>query len=140
MCQSIATFYQFCGCPGASYQQKCSVSTSLCASLLARPTPLKLECYCPEHSARKFKTVRQDERDTKLFDQEYRKVLKRESQQARKREQEDEANERTKYEHFWDKDRRKVAAYKRGNSEKKAGLRPGIREKSDGICRVMKAA
>ena len=41
------------------------------------------------------------------------------------------------YEQFLEKDRREVEEYKRRKAEKKAGLRPGIREKSDGICRIM---
>ena len=68
--------------------------------------------------------------------------MQRESQQSLLRDAADRRRrereiERQKYEEYLTKDRRKVEQYKLRKAEKKAGLRPGIREKSDGICCVM---
>lgn len=83
MCQSVVTLYLFCGChAGAAYEQRCSEPSSNCEYLLAKPTPLKLQCYCPEHSSQTFKSVREEKRDTKRVETEYRKILLRETQQT----------------------------------------------------------
>jgi hypothetical protein len=144
MCQSIVTNYAFCGCTGATYQQKCPEPSSTCELLLARPTPAKLQCYCEKHSSKPFKTRREDERESKRIDKEYQKIRQREKLQAesaRHRKEEEESREKEiealKYEEFLAIDRKKAEEYRKRKAEKKAGLRPGIRDKSDGICRIM---
>ena len=142
MCQSLVTVYQFCGCTGAAYQQKCPEPSSTCELLLARSIPLKLQCYCERHSSQTFKSRRKDERESKRIDKEYQKILQRERDCLL---QEDEAAlpgreeeiEALKYEEFLTMDRRKAEEYRRRKADKKAALRPGIREKRDGICQVM---
>jgi len=49
----------------------------------------------------------------------------------------DKLAEAEKYELFLTKDRAKVEACRRERAQRKAGLKPGIREKSDGICCTM---
>src|SRR3954447_13819678 len=56
MCQSLNTSYQFCGCTGATYEQRCSEPSPTWELLLARLTPVKLQCYCPKHSSQTFKS------------------------------------------------------------------------------------
>jgi hypothetical protein len=143
MCQSVQPVYVFCGCSGATYQQKCPNPCSTCELLLARPSSLKLQCYCRKHASQAFKSRREHERERKDIDKEYQKILKRErlqeeSARARKEEERREREiEALKYEEFLAQDRRKKEEYRRRKAEKKAGLRPGIRQKSDGICLVM---
>ena len=143
MCQSVQPEYVFCGCLGATYQQKCANPCSTCAPLLARPSPLKLQCYCSKHASQAFKSRRGDERERRHIDKEYQRILQRkrlqeESAQARKEvERREREIEALKYEEFLAQDRRKEEEYRRRKAEKKAGLRPGIRQKSDGICLVM---
>jgi ferredoxin-NADP reductase len=142
MCQSLNTFYQFCGCTGAKYEQKCPEPSSTCELLLARPTPVKLQCYCQKHSPQTFKSRLKSERERKRIDKEYQKIVLCESQRLlekdraalQRREEEIDA---LKYEEFLAKDRRKAEEYKSRKAKKKAGLKPGIREKSDGICEIM---
>jgi hypothetical protein len=141
MCQSLNTFYQFCGCTGAKYEQKCPEPSPTCEFLLARPTPVKLQCYCQKHSSQTFKSRLESERERKRIDKEYQKILcqsqrplEKDQAPLRRREEEIDA---LKYEEFLAKDRRKAEEYKTRKAEKKAGLRPGIREKSDGICEIM---
>lgn len=143
MCQSIRTVYVFCRCTGATYQQKCPEPSSACEPLLARPTPLKLQCYCERHSSQAFKSHRKSERERKRIDKEYQKIRQRErleSESARARKEEEQREneiEALKYQEFLEWDRRKVEAYRSRKAEREAGLRPGIREKSNGICLVM---
>ena len=142
MCQSLVTEYQFCGCKGATYEQKCPEPSSICELILAQPSPIKIQCYCEKHSSQTFKSRREDERKSKRIDREYQKILRRERERLleekesalRKREEENEA---LKYEEFVAMDRRKGEEYRRRRADKRAGLRPGLREKSDGICRLM---
>jgi hypothetical protein len=111
--------------------------------LLARPTPLKLQCYCEMHSSQTFKSHRKSERERKRIDKAYQKILQRErleSESARARKEEGRREneiEALKYQEFLEWDRRKAEEYRSRKAEREAGLRPGIREKSNGICLVM---
>src|SRR3954454_9854083 len=77
MCQSLNTSYQFCGCTGATYEQRCSEPSPTCELLLARPTPVKLQCYCPKHSSQTFKSrvEGRHERERKRIDKEIHQIL-----------------------------------------------------------------
>jgi hypothetical protein len=143
MCQSTATTYAFCGCRGTTYQQNCPEPSSTCELLLARPSRTKLQCYCEKHSSQRFKSRREYGHENKRVNKEYQEILQRErlrEESARHRiegELREKGIEALKYDEFLAKGRRKAEEYRRGKAEKKAGTRPGIREKSDGICRIM---
>jgi hypothetical protein len=147
MCQSLVILYHFCGCTGATDKQKCSEPSPTCELLLARLTSVKLQCYCTKHSSQTFKSRHKDERESKRIDKEYQKITQCEKKRsllqdepARYRKEEERRGkeiEALKYEEFQAKDRRKAEEYRRRKAEKKAGLRPGISEKSDGICSIM---
>jgi hypothetical protein len=143
MCQSTVTSYTFCGCTGATCQQKCPEPAPTCELLLAHPSRIKLQCYCEKHSSQTFKSRRKDERETQRVDKEYQKILQRERLQEESVKHKIEGERREKeiealiYGKFLAKDKRKAEERSRRKAEKKAGLRPRIREKSDGICRIM---
>jgi hypothetical protein len=95
------------------------------------------------HSSQAFKSHRKSERGRKRIDKEYQKILQRErleSESARARKEEEQREneiEALKYQEFLEWDRRKAEEYRSRKAEREAGLRPGIREKSNGICLVM---
>src|SRR5271163_2806202 len=81
MCQSLVTAYQFCGCTGATYEQKCPEPSSTCERILAGPTAVKLQCYCDKHSSQAFKSRHADESESKRINKEYQKILQREKRE-----------------------------------------------------------
>ena len=105
-----------------------------------------MECYCPRHSSKTFKSERSSMRENDRISREYQRIANRESQQALTKDAAEERRrlrdiehqiEAAKYQEYVEKNRRLKEEYQQRKADKKAGRAIGIREKSDGICCVM---